>query len=309
MQTSEGPSGAVPEFQVGALLVDETGPDPSRPARPATPRACAPEGEDVTRSALEAGIFILPCRAIESFNGWPRNGGGGVLATGGTVRSRPRSRMPWPQQGDHKVKFGTKRIAGALLVLGAALAVAAGPVLAARGTFIANTTPVPHAASGSGLNVTGTATLTLQSKKLTAHITASGLSPLLPHLMHIHGVIGAQNDCPDITADESGDGFIDTPEGQPAYGPIIVTFSTTGDTSAAAGLNLETAVVADENGHIDYTRTFTIPKAVAQDISNLHVVIHGADLDNSGEYDGDESALGMDIPLEAELPVSCGTIN
>ena len=207
------------------------------------------------------------------------------------------------------MKFGTKRITGALLVLGASLAVAAGPVVAASGTFIANTTPVPHTATGSGLNVRGTATLELQSKKLTAHITASGLSPKLPHLMHIHGVIGAQNDCPDISADVNGDGFIDTADGLPDYGPVIVTFSTTGDTSAAAAFNLEVAVVADGSGNIDYTRTFTIPKAVAQDISNLHVVIHGADLNNNGKYDGVVSSLGMGIPLEAELPVSCGTIN
>ncbi len=207
------------------------------------------------------------------------------------------------------MKFGTKRIAGALLVLAASFAVAAGPVLAASGTFIANTRPVPHTASGSGLNVSGTATFELQSKKLTAHIEASGLSPDLPHLMHIHGVIGAQNDCPDSSADENGDGFIDTADGLPAYGPVVVTFSTTGDTSAAAAFNLEVAVEADGNGHIDYTRTFTIPKAVAKDIANLHVVIHGADLNGSGDYDGVISSLGMGIPLEAELPVSCGTIN
>lgn len=207
------------------------------------------------------------------------------------------------------MRFGTKRIAGALLVLAASFAIAAGPVLAASGTFIAHTTPVPHTASGPGLNVFGTATFELQSKKLTAHIEASGLSPNLPHLMHIHGVIGAQNDCPDSSADENGDGFIDTADGLPAYGPIVVTFSTTGDTSAAAALNLEVAVEADGNGDINYTRTFTIPKAVAKDIANLHVVIHGADLNGSGDYDGVISSLGMGIPLEAELPVSCGTIN
>ena len=207
------------------------------------------------------------------------------------------------------MKFGTKRIAGALVVLAASFAVAAGPVLAASGRFIANTTPVPHTASGSGLNVTGTATLEVRGKTLTADITASGLSPNLPHLMHIHGVIGAQNDCPNSSADENGDGFIDTVDGLPDYGPVLVTFSTSGDTSAAAAFNLEAAVVADSSGQIDYTRTFRIPKDVAKDISNLHVVIHGADLDNSGAYDGAMSSLGMGIPLEAELPVSCGTIN
>ena len=104
-------------------------------------------------------------------------------------------------------------------------------------------------------------------------------------------------------------GFIDTVDGLPDYGPVVVTFSTEGDTSAGAAFNLGTAVVADSSGQIDYTRTFRIPKDVAKDISNLHVVIHGADLDESGAYDGAPSSLGMGIPLEAELPVSCGTIN
>lgn len=128
--------------------------------------------------------------------------------------------------------------------------------------------------------------------------------------MHIHGVIGAQNDCPSGKIfDINKDKFIDTAEGQPAYGPILVTFSTTDSTSAAAGLNLSTAVVADDGGNIDYTRTFKIPSDVANDLGDLHVVIHGADLDKSGAYDGVVGSLGAGIPLEAELPVSCGAIN
>ena len=44
-------------------------------------------------------------------------------------------------------------------------------------------------------------------------------------------------------------------------------------------------------------------------LENLHIVIHGEDLNNSGEYDGRISTLGVGIPLEAELPVACGTID
>lgn len=207
----------------------------------------------------------------------------------------------------------TRQTAAAVLVLAAAFALAAMPVLAAAGTFRASTSPIQNTSLGAGLNVRGSATLTLTGVNLTAHITASGLSPRLPHLMHIHGVIGAQNDCPNIFDDPeldlNGDGFLATADGQPRYGPILVTFSTSGSTSAAAGLTLSTAVVASPSGTIDYTRTFKIPKSVAKDLGNLHVVIHGADLDDSGAYDGVDGSLGAGIPLEAELPVSCGAIN
>lgn len=209
----------------------------------------------------------------------------------------------------------TRSISGVVLTLAAAFAITAAPVLARTGTFTANTTPVQSAAAQStysGLGVTGSASLTLNGNVLTAHITASGLSPNLPHLMHIHGIVGAQNDCPgsSFADDRVDDGLIDTIEGLPAYGPIDVTFSTSGSTDAgAAALNLATAPVATSAGTIDYTRTFRIPGKFAAHLSELHVVIHGADLDGSGSYDGIDGSLGAGIPLEAELPVSCGAIN
>lgn len=211
------------------------------------------------------------------------------------------------------VQIRSKKLVGPLMALIAAVAIAAAPVMASAGTFRATTSPVQNTTAGPGLNVRGSATLTLHGLNLTAHIVASGLSPSLPHLMHIHGVIGAQNDCPnasDIAAlDTNRDGFIATAEGLPRYGPIDVTFSTSGDTSPAAALTLSTAVMADSAGNIDYTRSFTIPKAVAKDLSDLHVVIHGADLNGNHSYDGVDGSLGAGIPLEAELPVSCGAIN
>ncbi len=201
---------------------------------------------------------------------------------------------------------------GAGLVLAAALAVAAAPVMARPvGTFTANTVPLQDTRLGAGLNIQGSATLTLKGVNLTARITATGASPNLRHLMHIHGDIGMLNDCPsfrDTDLDLDNDGFLNNAEAEPAYGPILVTFTTTGSTSAGAALNLETAVMADSNGHIDYLRSFRIPGKVAVNLSDLHIVIHGADLDGNGEYDG---VIGSfpGVPLEAELPVSCGVIN
>lgn len=201
------------------------------------------------------------------------------------------------------------RTAGVFATLAAGLLIAAAPVMAAVGSFHASTSPVQDVSAGSGPNVSGSADLTLRGVNLTAHITASGLSPNLPHLMHIHGVLGALSDCPNASADVNEDGFIDTAEGLPDYGPILVTFSTSGSTSAGAGLTLSTAVVADSSGRIDYLRTFRIPGKIAIKLSDLHVVIHGADLNGNGAYDGIDGSLGAGIPLEAEIPVSCGTIN
>lgn len=207
-------------------------------------------------------------------------------------------------------------MAGTMLALTAAFALAATPAFARNATFRAATSPVQDAAARStysGLNVSGSATLTLAGNILTAQITASGLSPRLPHLMHIHGVVGAQNDCPgaSFADDRVDDGLIDTIEGLPAYGPIDITFSTSGATDAgAAALNLNTAPVATAAGTINYTRTFKIPGKFAAHLSDLHVVIHGADLNGDGTYFGGvDGSLGAGIPLEAEIPVSCGAIN
>jgi hypothetical protein len=145
----------------------------------------------------------------------------------------------------------------------------------------------------------GTAKLFVAGRQLTVDIHASGLAPNLPHAMHIHGVLGDPNACPPPTADTDHDGLISLQEGAPFYGPIDVSFTTTGDTSAASGLVLERFPVADGNGNLDYHRTFTIPKDVAKDLTQLHIVLHGADLDQNMVY----SNL-----FEATLPVACGAI-
>ena len=101
-------------------------------------------------------------------------------------------------------------------------------------------------------------------------------------------MVQAQNECPPASAAGTG-GLIDTLDGLPFYGPILVTFATSGDTSAAAGLNIGTAPVADANGNRFFQREIKIKGDVAANLSNLHVVIHGEDLSDNGMYDGQES--------------------
>jgi hypothetical protein len=82
-----------------------------------------------------------------------------------------------------------------------------------------------------------------------------------------------------------------------------VSLTATGDTSPASGLSLERFLTADSSGHIDYHRSVVVPKDVAKNLGNLHIVIHGADLPT------DTDASSLSNLFEATLPVACGEID
>jgi hypothetical protein len=152
----------------------------------------------------------------------------------------------------------------------------------------------------------GIARLGLEGDELTTKINSRGFSANLPHAQHIHGEEEAKNECPPATADNDGDGLVSTLEGLPFYGPIRVSFTTEGDTSPASGLALDRFPTANPGGSFRYKETFEIPSEVATNLGELHIVQHGVDLNGNGVYDGPVSALG--VPLEAELPATCGVI-
>ena len=197
-------------------------------------------------------------------------------------------------------------------VLSATAFARVGPTPPDVGRFSDTLTAVPHPAYNSG--VSAQANLILRGDLLTTIVRGSGLSPNLPHAMHIHGRNSPEVAmCPDATRadDITNDGLIETAEGLPDYGPILVSFTETGDTSPASGLALPRFPFADSSGNLRYERTFTIPADVASRLGDMEIVIHGADDVLSGvhdgSYDGPISALG--VPIEAELPVACGHIN
>jgi hypothetical protein len=178
--------------------------------------------------------------------------------------------------------------------------------------YSARLDPVPHDRyADSGSNVKGRATLVEVDGELKVQVVARGLSPKLPHLMHIHGELEAKNECPGPEFRKGGvdDGLIETADGLPAYGPIQVTFSTKGDTSPGSALALDRAPVASKGGTLTYHRVLMdVPDDVLDELDDLHIVIHGEDLDDDGMYDaGPITALGA--PLEAELPVACGELD
>lgn len=194
-----------------------------------------------------------------------------------------------------------------VLVALVAASVVTGVAVATNGKmrFEADLAPIPHdPAVDGGSNVTGTASLKVDGTQVHVNLHVRGLSPNLPHAMHIHGILGDRNVCPPASADTNGDGFVSLEEGAPFYGPIDTSFTETGDTSAASGLALERFPVADAEGNIDYNRTFTIPQNVIDSMGSLHIVVHG--LARDGNSTGPVG--GYDSLFEAVLPVACGTI-
>ncbi|MER7108654.1 hypothetical protein [Streptomyces sp. NPDC000229] len=161
--------------------------------------------------------------------------------------------------------------------------------------------------SGAG----GTAVLSLDGRKLTVKIYATGLVPGQPHAQHIHGsTTGKHFHCPDMTADKNKDGVLTTTEGLPAYGDINISLTTKGDTTKASALAVDRMPVADKDGSLSYSRTITVSQAVADHIKNLHIVQHGIDPNGNGTYDFSKGKSELDpkLPQEATAPASCGLI-
>jgi hypothetical protein len=191
-----------------------------------------------------------------------------------------------------------------LAVIPAALMIPTAAYAVSAGNFSADLRPIPHQASADGgSNVTGSASLRLNGRSLIVDLHATGLTPNESHAMHIHGEVAAANECPSGAADTDGDGLVSLQEGAPFYGPIDVSFTETGDTSPASGLELARFPVASAAGVIDYHRTITVPKNIAKNLGSLHIVLHGTDLPT------DEDASSQSSLFEATLPVACGEID
>ncbi|MBT2526843.1 hypothetical protein J7E91_15765 [Streptomyces sp. ISL-99] len=158
----------------------------------------------------------------------------------------------------------------------------------------------------------GTAQLSLQGRQLTVKIDAQGLVPGQPHAQHIHGSTDGHNHfCPDKSADKNGDGVVTTTEGLPAYGDINISLTTKGDTSKASGLAVDRMPVADKNGKLSYSRTITVSQAVADRLTDLHIVQHGIDPNGNKMYDFSKGKSDLDpkLPQEATAPADCGMIH
>jgi hypothetical protein len=190
------------------------------------------------------------------------------------------------------------------------LLAAATPAFAADGgqTYTANLAPVPLNGQSSA---SATLTLSLNGDVATIHEQATGLAQTFmnapfPHVQHIHG--GAMGVCPSASADLNGDGLITTTEGQPEYGAIQTTLSTSGDTSPAAGTNVKTA---PSGSSFTYDRTITLDAATVASIQKGIgvIVIHGLDPATAPKAATTEkSELVPSLPQAATAPALCGSL-
>ena len=219
-----------------------------------------------------------------------------------------------------------------LALAGAALAIGTAGILPASADGGSPSRSTRLAADLDALNnsgVDGTLTVrstprqTLQQVKLQA----SGLTPDGPHAVHIHYGEQAAHECPTFRDDANGDFRLNVAEGVPQYGPIAVSLTTRGDTSAASGLALDRMPVA-EDGALTYLR-YNLPVKAVTDVDGSVipaadvaaairrgegvVVVHGIDYNGDGAYG--ESGAGASeldpsgaIPAEATDPVACGVL-
>jgi hypothetical protein len=158
----------------------------------------------------------------------------------------------------------------------------------------------------------GHADLTKGSGTLNVNILSEGMAPELPHAQHIHGMAQAISECPTLAADDNGDGLINTAEGLPSYGPIAVSLTTRGDTSPASALAVSRFPVANADGDLSYSRSFTVSSKVRKNLGDFAIVQHGVDLNGNGVYDFEAagaSELDPTLPQEATIPANCGVIN
>jgi hypothetical protein len=149
------------------------------------------------------------------------------------------------------------------------------------------------------------------NKKVETEIHTKGLAPKLPHAQHIHGFKKAVSECPTLAL-SGRDNLITTVEGVPAYGPIQVSLTTTGDTSPNSGLAVDRFPVANANGTVEYERTLMVSANVAKNLGKKAIVQHGVDLNDNGKYDFEaagKSELDPSLPQEATIPATCGVIN
>lgn len=223
-------------------------------------------------------------------------------------------------------------LGGAAAAVLTAVSMGAGPVLAQNGPVADKSvtlTAVLTELNGSGAS--GTATAVVKNQKIEhIEVHARGLTPDAPHAQHIHYGNDALNECPTLALDSNRDGRINTVEGVPAYGPVVVSLNTTGDTTPASFLDV-TRFPVSHDGIFNYSRDnieFTdvagtgypgagglgTAKQIADSIRDGEgvLVIHGLDYDGNGTYNFSNpeggSELTDDLPAEATDPAVCGVL-
>lgn len=164
----------------------------------------------------------------------------------------------------------------------------------------------------------GFAAVTLDGNTLDVRFVADNVTPGEPHPLHIHGFTDGGTERLAVAGDDAdGDGFVETAEGAAAaFGPIIASLTASGDVDPALGASADFEV-ADEDGRIVFSRTYTLDPNDAEDqgvltalqdqldgrVIKLHglEVAEGAGEGTPGEVNGDGGYADL-------LPVAAGQL-
>ena len=177
---------------------------------------------------------------------------------------------------------------------------------------VADLDPIP----GSGVRGSGQAEVEFDRHGRISEfeLRAEGLLRAAPHAAHIHFGEQARHECPTLADDTNEDGHLNTTEGAPAYGPVVMSLTKTGDVSPASVLAIDRYDTAS-GGDLDYEREelFDIiddEVAAAIAAGKGVVVVHGVDYNDNGMYDFDAGVSDLDpsLPTEATDPALCGVL-
>jgi hypothetical protein len=223
-----------------------------------------------------------------------------------------------------------------LLLAAAASTLLASGASAAVMNYRANIQPL----NNSG--VTGTANFShdTTANTLSVRIRASGLAPSTPHPQHIHGAFAdagcrvraaassqvaglcidgtpSESNIPTIPANDlDGDGFLETVEGTPAYGPINLILSDPAGGAMALPMS-------DANGNLFFEATYDLASTdllfdeingVEHDADDLFpltsrvFVIHGGIVTNGPGLDPGEVGSDTDDEFVVLLPQGAGEL-
>ena len=157
--------------------------------------------------------------------------------------------------------------------------------------------------------VQGSAEAIVDGRKIVVDVDARRVLKGLPHAQHIHFGAQAAHECPTVVDDVNGDHQITTGDGIPQYGPVRVSLTTKGDTSAKSALAVDRFPTAPK-GTISYNRELKTSSRVADAIRRGEAVyvLHGIDYNGNGTYDfkgNGKSDLDPSLPAEATDLAAC----
>jgi hypothetical protein len=174
--------------------------------------------------------------------------------------------------------------------------------------------------SGAG----GVAFLTLDSEDHTLTVEAAGLGlePNREHPFHIHGFTDDRpSELPTIDQDTDLDGFVETPEGEPVFGPVLLPLTQddeeNDDRHGGHGGGNTDFPTANAQGEIEFSETYEFdlddPEQAAvfseltDRLEGRGIQFHGLVVPD-GEGDDSEYEVSGEGGYIAELPVANGII-